>query len=124
MDQLFAALGNPLRVLVLRELARSPGLKYGEILSALEMSRAKAGVLTKALDPLEGSGLVVREEGRYGVVNRVAILKLLAVGSELDVEARRRLAEQAQKEIPTAEETAAELRKELREIESEGPETP
>jgi DNA-binding transcriptional ArsR family regulator len=113
MEDLFAALANPLRTAILRVLLHSPGMKHNEILASLDMSRGQAGTLTKAIETLEIAGLVRRDGAAYGPVDPNGIARLLLAGAELQVAAKTQLAEQAQKAIPSAEKAAAELRREL-----------
>lgn len=112
MDALFKALGNEARRQVVRELRRSPGLKHGELLNALDMSGAKRGQLTKLLEELEQAGLVERESGTYRVVASAAMGQLLSTAAEINVAAQRCLATRAELRIREAEREAEELRRE------------
>jgi DNA-binding MarR family transcriptional regulator len=113
MEHLFGALANSLRIAILRELLRAPGKKHHEILSALKMPRGKGGTLTKAIDTLEEAGLVARDSSGFGVVDPERLSLLLITAADLEIAARRRLAERAQDAIPAAEKMAIELRREL-----------
>ena len=113
MEELFGAMANPLRIAILRELLRAPGKKHHELLSALNMPRGKGGTLTKAIESLEVAGLVSRDSSGYGIVDPERLSVLLITAAELEIAARRRLAERAHNAIPAAEKVAAELRREL-----------
>lgn len=112
MEELFAVLGNELRLAAVRQIRRSPGIKHREILDALDLPRSKAGNLTKALEPLESAGVLRRIEGGYTVVDSDALGRLLAAAADLNIAAKQILLAKAREEIPAAEQLAREIREE------------
>jgi DNA-binding transcriptional ArsR family regulator len=112
MDKVLEALADEGRRRVVRELRRKPGQRQVEMLTQLGLSPKTKGTLSKLLAPLEAAGLVTRTDDRYSVVNTDAMGCLLTAAAEVDVAAKRVLAERAVSAVPAAERLAEELRAE------------
>lgn len=112
MDTLLQALAHEMRLRIVRELRRSPGLKHAELLTRLDLAKRKAGQLTKLIAPLEAAGLVRRADSRYYVVDPDATGRLLSAAADANVSARRILAERAQVAVRDAQRLAEELQAE------------
>lgn len=112
MDTLLRALAHEMRLRIVRELQRSPGLKHAELLTRLNLAKGKAGQLTKLIAPLETTGVVRRADGQYYVVDPDATARLLSAAADANVAAQRILAERAQVAVRDAEREAEELRAE------------
>jgi DNA-binding transcriptional ArsR family regulator len=110
MDQVLEALADEGCRRVVRELRRKPGQRQVEMLTPLGLRHK--GTLSKLLAPLEAAGLVTRTDDRYSVVNSDAMGCLLTAAAEVDVAAKRVLAERAVSAVPAAERLAEELRAE------------
>src|SRR5436309_3192967 len=113
MDALFRALGNESRRAVVRELHRESGLKHGELIGRVGLDKSQAGQLTKLLDPLEEAGIVRRADGRYYLVDRANVGRLLITAADLHVSAQKSIAERAQAQVSDAERLAEDIRSEL-----------
>jgi hypothetical protein len=113
MEELFGILSNELRLEVLRFLIRVPGARHGEIRDGLHLARSKSGNVTKALEPLESGGIVIRTDGRYAVDNALELGRLLESAALLNASARRVLLKRAEAEIPAAEQLVEEIRKDV-----------
>src|ERR1700747_2188355 len=109
MDSVFEALADEDRRRIVRELRRTPGQKHRELLEPLGIPESNKGRLTKLLAPLEDAGVVTRADKRYYVVESEAMGHLLSAAADVNVAARRVLAERAQSRVPEAERLAEEL---------------
>ncbi|HET7484447.1 MAG TPA: hypothetical protein VFJ64_03645 [Solirubrobacterales bacterium] len=84
------------------------------MLTALGLSRSKASVLTKAIEPLEAAGILQRANGKYFIVEEEALSHLLIAVANLNVAAQRVLLDKAKERVPEAERLAEEIRNEAK----------